>query len=415
MKRDFKKKGLLLYLSFMLLALPLLLLAPVQADACTWVNGYTRKDGTHVSGYWRGCGSSSGGSSSSTSSSSSTTSTTTQGQYYGVSSIVNLYHGTNFAGTADTSKLVYVKGYYRQDGTYVRPHYRTHANSYLLDNFTAQGLSTLLPREKYPAYQYEREFKPIEKYLMYNTDDKQLTKAQLKTLKNYAELLYKYDSKPELKESVTETAFRFYMDIYNDETKAAHMVQFDLNANQTLEEYLMDVVLANQSQTYGSYIHEMELIIPIYAYYLKEAQLDPAKKEAAQAVGSKFYGLLNNGDTSSNNQVEMDLLQRFERTDENALTSHAPFELGYDGYNVINNYIGSIGKLYGFSVGKYDLDIVAYDVTLELLNKSYNSLYEVDSAYREGIAYYTSKGLTSSQAETQTKRDILTFYKYLER
>lgn len=33
----------------------------------------------------------------------------------------------------------YVEGYYRQDGTYVQPHYRSAPNSNPYDNYSAQG------------------------------------------------------------------------------------------------------------------------------------------------------------------------------------------------------------------------------------------------------------------------------------
>lgn len=34
---------------------------------------------------------------------------------------------------------VHVKGYYRKDGTYVQPHYRSDPNSTKLDNFSTRG------------------------------------------------------------------------------------------------------------------------------------------------------------------------------------------------------------------------------------------------------------------------------------
>lgn len=34
---------------------------------------------------------------------------------------------------------VYVNGYYRQDGTYVEPHYRSAPNQYKFDNYSSQG------------------------------------------------------------------------------------------------------------------------------------------------------------------------------------------------------------------------------------------------------------------------------------
>lgn len=68
-----------------------------------WVNGYTRSDGTYVSGYYR--------SSPSTSSSSS------------------------YSLPSSSPGKVKVEGYYRKDGTYVRPHYRSAPDSYKWNNY----------------------------------------------------------------------------------------------------------------------------------------------------------------------------------------------------------------------------------------------------------------------------------------
>lgn len=69
-------------------------------NLCSWVNGYTRKDGTYVSGHTR-CKYNHSPSTPSSSSSSAT-------------SCVTSYCGP-----------VNVRGYYRKDGTYVRPHTRS--------------------------------------------------------------------------------------------------------------------------------------------------------------------------------------------------------------------------------------------------------------------------------------------------
>ncbi len=41
----------------------------------------------------------------------------------------------SFSVFADT----YVKGYYKKNGTYVAPHYRSSPNSYTYDNYSAKG------------------------------------------------------------------------------------------------------------------------------------------------------------------------------------------------------------------------------------------------------------------------------------
>ncbi|SET18678.1 hypothetical protein [[Clostridium] polysaccharolyticum] len=150
----------------------------------TYVHSYYRKDGTYVHGYYRNSGgssSSSGYSSSGYSSSSSSSSSgsvdrsdslyNNSSSYDNTSSknnslvkkpsgstyksfkgtpvvnrnnTVNLYRNQTLVGTVPVDELVYVNGYYRKDGTYVRPHFRTYPNRYLSDNFSTYGLSTLL-------------------------------------------------------------------------------------------------------------------------------------------------------------------------------------------------------------------------------------------------------------------------------
>jgi hypothetical protein len=41
----------------------------------------------------------------------------------------------SFSAFSDT----YVRGYYRKNGTYVQPHYRTNSNSTRLDNYSTRG------------------------------------------------------------------------------------------------------------------------------------------------------------------------------------------------------------------------------------------------------------------------------------
>lgn len=44
--------------------------------------------------------------------------------------------------TINAQALVSVKGYYRSNGTYVAPHYRTSPNSTVTDNFSYNGYGT---------------------------------------------------------------------------------------------------------------------------------------------------------------------------------------------------------------------------------------------------------------------------------
>lgn len=65
------------------------------ANACSWVSGYTRKDGQYVDSHYR-C-------------------------KYNFSAVSN----SSGASTSSSSGPVNVRGYYRKDGTYVRPHTRS--------------------------------------------------------------------------------------------------------------------------------------------------------------------------------------------------------------------------------------------------------------------------------------------------
>lgn len=81
--------------------------SPDFASEFTWVDGYYRKDGTWVSGHWRR--------KSSTSWSSPKPSFSSPALKPSAPST-----GASDAGAG----MVFVRGYYRKDGTYVRPHYR---------------------------------------------------------------------------------------------------------------------------------------------------------------------------------------------------------------------------------------------------------------------------------------------------
>ena len=48
-------------------------------------------------------------------------------------------------GTAGIAEAdVWVDGYYKNNGTYVQPHYRSNANSTRLDNWSTRGNTTLI-------------------------------------------------------------------------------------------------------------------------------------------------------------------------------------------------------------------------------------------------------------------------------
>jgi hypothetical protein len=56
-----------------------------------------------------------------------------------LSIIVSAALGLLFMATTALAHDVYVNGYYRSDGTYVQPYYRTRPNSTTLDNYSTKG------------------------------------------------------------------------------------------------------------------------------------------------------------------------------------------------------------------------------------------------------------------------------------
>ena len=49
------------------------------------------------------------------------------------------YSGGHYAGTGSNSQSHYNRGYSRQNGTYVAPHYSTNPNRTQRDNYVAKG------------------------------------------------------------------------------------------------------------------------------------------------------------------------------------------------------------------------------------------------------------------------------------
>jgi len=94
-----------------------------------WVNGYFRKDGTYVSGYWRSSSS---------------------------------YSKPKSYSYGDT----YVNGYYRNNGTYVRDYTRSAPDSYKWNNYGRRGSSQSLYT---PSYSYDYDSDGISN--QYDFDD----------------------------------------------------------------------------------------------------------------------------------------------------------------------------------------------------------------------------------------------------
>jgi hypothetical protein len=404
------KKVIIYLLGFILLLLPVLTVLPSEASAsCHWVKGHTR-NGKYVSGYWRGCGgsSSSGGSSGSTSTTPSSPSSSSSDTTYGATNIVNLYKGKKYVGTADASKLVFVDGYYRADGTYVRPHFRTHANDYVKDNFSYQNISTLLPKTKYPSFKYDSNQKvaTIEKYLLYNNVDYNLNTSQLSTVKEYAKLLYQLDDSSIAKDKAVQVGTELYQGILNDKKLASLQVKFDVSGEMSLEDYLLQVV---NSSSYKSRVTVLDVIIPVYAQYLREAQADPTKVNDAKTAGINFYSIAGGYGIDIANQVEMDMLQSFQKTDERRIYSVNSLnldEVGNSKYDFIETYLTAIGQVYNITFDP--IDIIGYKIDLYFINK-YVTYSSLEFALQNGKKLYEKYGLSSEMAIKQVENDVRVF------
>ena len=107
------------------IALALALFVTVLASHAQWVNGYTRNDGTYVSGHYRSDSGSFGGSTSSS-------------RDYSYQNPYAAYPSER------------VSGYTRNDGATVLPYTRTRANNTETDNLNYSGYGTVrTPRNSY--------------------------------------------------------------------------------------------------------------------------------------------------------------------------------------------------------------------------------------------------------------------------
>jgi hypothetical protein len=103
-------------------ALAVLILTSTLAAQAGWVNGYSRNDGTYISGHYRSDSGSSGS--------------------YSSLSRDNVYRNPYAAYPSES-----VSGYSRNDGTTVLPYRRTPANDTVTDNLNYRGYGTIhVPR-----------------------------------------------------------------------------------------------------------------------------------------------------------------------------------------------------------------------------------------------------------------------------
>ena len=107
--------------------LALVLFATALAARAEWVNGYTRTDGTYVSGHYRNT---------------SGSSYSTMPTYRSTPSYPGSSSGYVYRNPYAATPSVEVRGYNRSNGTYVAPHVRTPANRTVTDNLSYRGYGT---------------------------------------------------------------------------------------------------------------------------------------------------------------------------------------------------------------------------------------------------------------------------------
>ncbi|WDQ32257.1 hypothetical protein PTQ21_28420 [Paenibacillus marchantiae] len=402
------RKILLVMFSVVLLSIPIISLFPDYAEAkCTYVSGYTKKNGTRVSGYYRGCGTVDSNSSYNSYTPTYTEKTETK-NYYGLSNTINLYKGQNYAGTTDTENLVYVNGYYRKDGTYVRPHYRTHPNHYINDNFSYLGISSLIPHTKYPRFTFNSDVNISlkENYLLYSLSDYNLNEKQLNMLKTYTLNLKEAELDRQFEQNVVTTGKQLYTSLGLDEITAYNKIRFDLTGDLSFEDYLYNVAYSFNptfKKSFGDFP-----ILETYAYLLKESKSDSNMLKITKNYGSKFYKFIGADASSIESQIEMDLLQTFESNQSVPLMP--PFSLlntanGAFTKGAVRTYLINEGAHLNITFNSHViLDATPYQASLELL---YNGSYSfLNSSIIEGIKFYTKYGLSTNEATNQTIKDI---------
>lgn len=329
-----------------------------QVHAKTRVNGYYRKDGTYVSGYYRGSGSSSTSSSSSTSNSitipdtdfdfdfntvdeisaavdealsssysknnsTSNSSSNTSNSYplntNNNTKIVNLYKGTSFVKSEKASKLVFVRGYFRSDGTYVRPHYKTSANHTEKDNFSYLGISSLMSKKSYSNFNFnsDENIGNIQRYLLYSYDNTStnLSSEQQNNLIDYSVALNG--------NSITEKRSKgekYYKSIGYSDFSTKLNIDYDINGIMTyelyilknLESYYADSGSLKNNYFSNDYLPEIESSLIFYAYLLQQYSENELDKESIEFFGNNFYDKFTFMTLNKESQIEMDLLQKLK-------------------------------------------------------------------------------------------------------
>lgn len=401
-----------------------------QAYARTYVHGYHRKDGTYVHGYYRGGGSSDTYSNytstepytdptpsyvAPTSTSSSLPTYSVQASSIAAASVVNLYKGKQVIGSTSTDDLVYVHGYYRKDGTYVRPHYRTHPNNFIQDNFSYQGISTLPPLQNYPSYipSSDKNAVPIEHYLFHQFSNYNLTSEQLTLIKEYVSLLNinRDSSSSETEKTAIDFGISLYQNIGIDPMLSKSLAEYDWTGIMTPSCYLAQLLLENKS---GARISQETLYLQkAYVISLVGAKDNNAYKIKAQNIGLAYYRSILNESVSNQDiadQISMDLMQVFQDSDNlNNIKSIISNLNQYVGYyqntdSNVQNYLTSVTSQNAL---QSNIDMELY--RSELVN--YPSYRTIAYYYiQDGINYYITNGMTKNAAEEQAIKDLIVFF-----
>ncbi|BAU28993.1 copper amine oxidase-like protein [Aneurinibacillus soli] len=208
------------------------------------------------------------------------------------SKVVNLYRGKQYAGTKNANELVKVKGYYREDGTYVRPHYRTYSNSVLTDNLSYLGLSTLLPLDK------------TRLYLNTVVEGKNLNSYQHEKFENYATKLTNNQDKPG---NVFLEGKSFYQNLGFGESFAEKQANYDVFQEMDYESYIYSVLMMMGINEVNDQ-EQKELKKYSSALQDKKSQTD----EEVILQGKYFYSLIGVSQEVIDIQIQMDLLQNQE-------------------------------------------------------------------------------------------------------
>lgn len=284
--------------------------------ACTYVKGHYR-NGKYVSGYYRGCGGNSYSTTTPSDSQSTVTNRAANISYTSYSSrLINLYKGTQFAGQTDKNILNFVQGYYRKDGTYIRPHYRTHRNSFVTDNLSYQGLSTLLPLDKTFNFSQDTKLSTVERYIYSIVGHQSLNNSQWDSLKNYAKVLHSSEGNSQT--NALEVGSQFYKGLGYDSSISKVLSRFDLSNNIDHEQYLHHILvqlgLKGLTDTQNQELTK-------YQRALLNSSSDIVR------TGESFYTSLGLDETAARIQIEMDRLQTVEHWKASEISEKLFYEL----------------------------------------------------------------------------------------